>query len=92
LIVLDRTNGTRVFSTPEHIGRIVLLIFLLASTVRTFFWYFEATLPTPTQQWTPSLAPSHVALLAPTQPASPSRQIAIQGLSATEGTTFWRAD
>jgi hypothetical protein len=65
LIVLDRTNGVRVFSSPERIGRIVLLIFLLVSTVRTFFWYFEATLPTPTQQWTPSLAPQRTALVVP---------------------------
>jgi hypothetical protein len=91
LIVLDRTNGTRVFSTPEHIGRIVLLIFLLASTVRTFFWYFEATLPTPNQQWTPSLEPSHVALIAPAQPSSPAYML-IEGLSASAGTTFWRSD
>ena len=91
LIVLDRTNGARVFSTPEHIGRIVLLIFLMASTVRTFFWYFEATLPTPNQQWTPSMAPSHVALASPLQPTS-SRQVLIKGLSATEVVTFWRAD
>ncbi len=65
LIVLDRTNGVRVFSTPERIGRIVLLIFLLASTVRTFFWYFEAALPAPNQQWTPSFAPAQVARAAP---------------------------
>jgi hypothetical protein len=59
LIVVDRTGGVRVFSTPEQIGRILLLAFLLVSTIRTFFWYFEATLPAPSnQQWTPSLAPS----------------------------------
>lgn len=44
-IVLDRMNGVRVFTTPEQIGRILLLLFLVVSTIRTFFWYFEATLP-----------------------------------------------
>ncbi|MGE5333130.1 MAG: glycosyltransferase 87 family protein [Nitrososphaerota archaeon] len=44
-IVLDRMNGVRVFTTPEQIGRVLLLLFLLVSTIRTFFWYFEATLP-----------------------------------------------
>lgn len=44
-IVLDRMNGARVFSTPQQIGRVLLLLFLVVSTVRTFFWYFEATLP-----------------------------------------------
>ena len=61
--MVDRTGGARVFSTPEQIGRILLLAFLLVSTIRTFFWYFEATLPAPAnQQWTPSLAPSRDAL------------------------------
>ena len=60
-IVLDRMNGARVFTTPEQIGRILLLLFLVVSTIRTFFWYFEATLPTRTgSQQTPSfVAPKH---------------------------------
>lgn len=45
-IVLDRISGVRVFSTPEQIGRILLLVFLVVSAIRTFFWYFEVTLPT----------------------------------------------
>jgi hypothetical protein len=54
-IVLDRIHGTRVFSTPEQIGRILLLVFLVIATLRTFFWYFEATLPsTPPNQWIPT--------------------------------------
>ena len=44
-IVLDRINGARIFTTPEQIGRVILLVFLLVTTIRTFFWYFEATLP-----------------------------------------------
>ncbi len=63
LIVVDRTGGVRIFLTPEQTGRLLLLLFLLVSTIRTFFWYFEATLPTPAnQQWTPSLTPSHTAV------------------------------
>ncbi len=57
-IVLDRMNGARVFSTPEQIGRIVLFLFLLISTVRTFYWYFEASLPA--QQIVPVNTPSYV--------------------------------
>jgi 4-amino-4-deoxy-L-arabinose transferase-like glycosyltransferase len=53
-IVLDRINGARVFSTPEQIGRILLLGFLLFSTVRTFFWYFEASLPPHQNQYNAS--------------------------------------
>jgi hypothetical protein len=54
-IVLDRIHGTRVFSSPEQIGRILLLVFLVVATLRTFFWYFEATLPsTPPNQWIPT--------------------------------------
>jgi 4-amino-4-deoxy-L-arabinose transferase-like glycosyltransferase len=53
-IVLDRINGVRVFSTPEQIGRILLLGFLLFSTVRTFFWYFEASLPPHQNQYNAS--------------------------------------
>lgn len=54
-IVLDRMNGVRVFTTPEQIGRIALFIFLMASTIRTFYWYFEATLPAePGNGYTPS--------------------------------------
>jgi hypothetical protein len=54
-IVFDRLSGVRVFTTPEQIGRVLLLLFLLVSTIRTFFWYFEATLPTRSgSQRTPS--------------------------------------
>lgn len=54
-IVLDRIHGVRVFGTPEQIGRVLLLVFLVISTIRTFFWYFEATLPsTPPNQWIPT--------------------------------------
>jgi hypothetical protein len=54
-IVLDRINGSRIFNTPEQIGRVLLLIFLVVSTIRTFFWYFEATLPaTPPNQYVPT--------------------------------------
>jgi alpha-1,6-mannosyltransferase len=54
-IVLDRMNGVRVFTTPEQIGRVLLLLFLVVSTIRTFFWYFEATLPSRTgSQQTPT--------------------------------------
>ena len=44
-IAFDRANGARVFATPEQIGRVLLLVFLLFSALRTFFWYFQATLP-----------------------------------------------
>ncbi len=54
-IVLDRMNGVRVFTTPEQIGRVLLLLFLVVSAIRTFFWYFEATLPSRAgSQQTPS--------------------------------------
>ena len=54
-IAFDRLSGDRVFATPEQIGRILLLLFLVVSTIRTFFWYFEATLPTRSgSQQTPS--------------------------------------
>jgi hypothetical protein len=54
-IVLDRMNGVRVFTTPEQIGRVLLLLFLVVSTIRTFFWYFESTLPSRAgSQQTPS--------------------------------------
>lgn len=54
-IVLDRMNGVRVFTTPEQIGRIALFLFLSISALRTFYWYFEATLPSsPTNTFTPS--------------------------------------
>lgn len=54
-IVLDRMNGVRVFTTPEQIGRIALFLFLSISALRTFYWYFEATLPTtPANTFTPS--------------------------------------
>jgi Dolichyl-phosphate-mannose-protein mannosyltransferase len=80
-IVLDRINGARVFTTPEQIGRILLLLFLLVSTIRTFFWYFEATLPgragTPqSPTWTipregiAGLAPTAITLSVTRSPAS----------------------
>jgi hypothetical protein len=54
-IALDRANGVRVFTTPEQIGRVLLFVFLLVSTIRTFYWYFEVTLPTSTpNQYIPS--------------------------------------
>jgi hypothetical protein len=54
-VVLDRVNGVRVFSSPEQIGRILLFVFLVITTIRTFFWYFEATLPsTPPNSWIPT--------------------------------------
>ena len=60
-IVLDRINGARVFSTPEQIGRVLLLGFLLFSTVRTFFWYFEATLPPHQDQFNASWTGATIA-------------------------------
>lgn len=62
-IVLDRINGARVFSTPEQIGRLLLFFFLLVSAIRTFFWYFEATLPSAPP---PQFIPSYVAPQSPT--------------------------
>lgn len=63
-IVLDRVHGARVFSTPEQIGQVLLLAFLIVSTIRTFFWYFEATLPTtPPNQYTPTYVGAHVAVV-----------------------------
>ncbi|HEX6800021.1 MAG TPA: polyprenol phosphomannose-dependent alpha 1,6 mannosyltransferase MptB [Ktedonobacterales bacterium] len=59
-IVFDRVNGVRVFASPEQIGRLLLLLFLVVSTIRTFFWYFEASLPAHQPQWTPSFVPSHL--------------------------------
>lgn len=54
-IALDRINGARVFSSPEQIGRVLLFVFLVITAIRTFFWYFEATLPSvPPNQWIPS--------------------------------------
>jgi 4-amino-4-deoxy-L-arabinose transferase-like glycosyltransferase len=54
-IALDRINGARVFSSPEQIGRVLLFVFLVISAIRTFFWYFETTLPSvPPNQWIPS--------------------------------------
>ena len=61
-IVLDRINGARVFSTPEQIGRLLLFFFLLVSAIRTFFWYFEATLPSAPP---PQFIPSYVAPQTP---------------------------
>src|SRR5262249_8482720 len=65
LIVLDRTHGVRIFSTPERIGRMLLLIFLLVNTIRTFFWYFEATLPAPAPPSPPSGPPRAIFLAPP---------------------------
>ena len=54
-IVFDRMTGARIFTNPEQIGRLLLLLFLVVSTLRTFFWYFEATLPnTTSNQFQPS--------------------------------------
>jgi len=54
-IALDRLNGVRVFATPDQIGRIALFIFLMTSAIRTFYWYFEASLPAePGNGYTPS--------------------------------------
>ena len=44
-IALDRANGVRVFVTPETIGRLLLMVFLVSSALRTFYWYFQAALP-----------------------------------------------
>jgi 4-amino-4-deoxy-L-arabinose transferase-like glycosyltransferase len=77
-IVLDRVNGARVFGTPEQIGRVLLLIFLTISTIRTFYWYFEATLPVkPPNDYIPTYVappPAHAALVAlPSSAALPMR-------------------
>jgi hypothetical protein len=45
-IALDRANGARVFANPDRIGRMLFMVFLLISALRTFYWYFQATLPT----------------------------------------------
>lgn len=45
-IALDRAHGVRVFVTPETIGRLLLMVFLVFSALRTFYWYFQASLPT----------------------------------------------
>jgi 4-amino-4-deoxy-L-arabinose transferase-like glycosyltransferase len=44
-IAFDRAIGVRIFANPERIGRVLLMAFLLFSALRTFFWYFQATLP-----------------------------------------------
>lgn len=61
-IVLDRLHGVRVFTTPEQIGRLALLVFLLVSTIRTFFWLFEATLPSQPGSGLPSFVAPALAL------------------------------
>ncbi|HEV8192704.1 MAG TPA: glycosyltransferase family 39 protein, partial [Ktedonobacterales bacterium] len=66
-IVFDRMTGARVFTNPEQIGRQLLLLFLVVSTLRTFFWYFEATLPsTSSSQFQPSYVGPAAALVVPT--------------------------
>lgn len=42
---LDRAHGGKLFVGPEQIGRLLLLAFLVVTTLRTFYWYFQATLP-----------------------------------------------
>jgi hypothetical protein len=65
-IALDRMTGARVFTNPEQIGRLLLLLFLVVSTLRTFFWYFEATLPSTTSsQFQPSYVGPAVSLVVP---------------------------
>lgn len=64
-IVLDRINGVRIFSTPEQIGRVLLLMFLVFSTIRTFFWYFEASLPPRQKDFVPSWNGSNVVYALP---------------------------
>lgn len=61
-IALDRMNGVRVFATPEQIGRLALFIFLMASAIRTFYWYFEASLPAEPGGYTPSSVGMGIAL------------------------------
>jgi 4-amino-4-deoxy-L-arabinose transferase-like glycosyltransferase len=62
-IALDRMNGVRVFATPDQIGRLALFIFLMASAIRTFYWYFEASLPAePGNGYTPSSVGMGLAL------------------------------
>ncbi len=62
-IALDRMNGVRVFANPEQIGRLALFIFLMASAIRTFYWYFEASLPAePGNGYTPSSVGMGLAL------------------------------
>lgn len=76
-IVLDRINGVRIFSTPEQIGRVLLLMFLVFSTIRTFFWYFEATLPPRQKDFVPSWTGSHVVYAQPTDVGvSPGERLA----------------
>ncbi|MEO7002957.1 MAG: glycosyltransferase 87 family protein [Ktedonobacterales bacterium] len=77
-IALDRISGVRVFTTPEQIGRLALFVFLLASAIRTFFWYFESTLPNiPANQFTPSFIGEQLARLPL---ALPLAQAALQVL------------
>jgi alpha-1,6-mannosyltransferase len=62
-IVIDRLNGARVFTTPEQIGRVALFLFLSISALRTFYWYFEATLPSsPNNTFTPSSLALHLGV------------------------------
>jgi hypothetical protein len=55
-------NGVRVFATPEQIGRLALFMFLMASAIRTFYWYFEASLPAEPGGYTPSSVGLRIAL------------------------------
>jgi len=71
-IVLDRVSGVRVFSTPEQIGRILLLVFLVVSALRTFFWYFEVTLPATTpNQYVPTYVGPRIAAVQADSPGTP---------------------
>jgi hypothetical protein len=45
VLAIDRVHGASVLTTPERIGRLLLMAFLVICTLRTFYWYFQATLP-----------------------------------------------
>ncbi len=92
-IVLDRVNGVRIFTTPEQIGRVLLFIFLLASALRTFYWYFEVTLPTSgPNQFVPSLAPSHLVWANPGDSSDLTRGFASHGIRGNEAYNLVRPD
>ena len=85
--MLDRVNGSRVFTTPEQIGRVLLLIFLTVSAIRTFSWYFEATLPsTPPNDYVPTYVvppPPHAVLVALPPERSAAPETALAGIVLT---------